>query len=81
MTVYDIQHITVEEMGDPVRYYRIRTVDGYVIKLPIYEENEYKTVAILTPTYDFNTVQIIPISELPEDAVIHGDTGNAAEVM
>ena len=81
MTVYDIPHITVEEMGDPVRYYRINTVEGYVIKLPIYEENEYKTAAILTPTSDFSIVQIIPISELPEGAEIHGDTGNAPEVM
>lgn len=81
MTVYDIPHITVEELGNPVRYYRINTVEGYVIKLPIYEENEYKTAAILTPASDFSTVQILPIGELPEGSYINGDTGNAPEVM
>ena len=81
MTVYDIPHITVEEMGDPVRYYRIRTLEGYVIKLPIYEENEYKTVAILTPSYDFSIVQIIAESDLPGDAVINGDTDKEHETV
>lgn len=73
MIVYEIPNITVEEMGNPVVLYRIRTISGYVIKLPTYEENEYKNVAILSPSYDFSTVQIIAISDLPVDAVINGD--------
>lgn len=73
MNVYEIPNITVEEMGNPVVLYRIRAISGYVIKLPTYEEKEYKTVAILQPNYDFNTVQIIAKSALPADAVIDGN--------
>lgn len=75
ITVYDIQNITVEEMGDPVRYYRIFSEPGYVIKLPEYDENVYKTVAIFTPDYDFSLVQIIAESDLPEGAEICGNVG------
>jgi hypothetical protein len=80
MTVYDIPNITVEEMGSPVRYYRIRTVEGYVIKLPEYPENDYKTVAIFTLDYDFSTVQIIAETDLPEGAEIYGNTDNDHEI-
>lgn len=82
MTVYDIPNVTVEEMGTPVRYYRIRTVAGYVIKLPSYDENIYKTVAVLVPTYDFSTVQIIAETDLPEGAeILGGEDNNDHEVM
>lgn len=74
MTVYDIPNVTVEPMGNPVARYRIRTLEGYVIKLPVYEELEYKTVAILQLNYDFSLVQVLPISELPEGYVINGNT-------
>ena len=76
MTVYDIPNVTVEPMGEPVFRYRIRTLDGYVIKLSAYEELEYKTVAILLRTYDFSLVQIVPIGELPDGYVINGDVCN-----
>jgi hypothetical protein len=76
MNVYDIQNITVEEMGNPVFAYRIRTVEGFVIKLPAYPENVYQTVAILYTDYDFSTVQIIAESDLPEGAEIYGNTDN-----
>jgi hypothetical protein len=79
MTVYDIPNITVEEMGNPVRYYRIFAEPGYVIKLPEYEETVYKTVAIFTLDYDFSTVQIIAESDLPADAEICGNTDNDHE--
>lgn len=81
MTVYEIPNITVEVMGDPAVAYRIRTVSGYVFKLPEYPENVYKTVAILVPTYDFSTVQVIPRTELPEGAEIYGGDNNDHEVM
>ena len=70
MTINEIPNITIEEMGEPVRYYRISAAAGYVIKLPEYEENVYKTVAIFTPNYDFSAVKIMTISELPEDIEI-----------
>ena len=80
MTVYDIPNVTVEEMGNPVRYYRINTIDGYVIKLPTYEENEYKTAAVLLVNSDFSIVQILPISSLPEGAVINGGNDTDHEI-
>lgn len=75
MTVYDIPNVTVEEMGNPVRYHRITTVAGYVIKLPTYPENVYKTVAVFPIGYDYATVQIIAESDLPEGAEIYGNVG------
>ena len=80
MTVYDLQNVTVEPMGNPVARYRITTLDGYVIKLPTYPENVYKTVAILQINYDFSTVQIIATTDLPEGAEIYGNT-DEPEVM
>lgn len=79
MTVYDIPNVTVEGMGDPVRYHKIRTVSGYVIKLPEYPENVYKTVAVFPIGYDYTTVQIIAESDLPEGAEIYGNVGNDHE--
>ena len=82
MTVYDIPNITVEEMGNPVLFYRIRAVSGYVLKLPTYEELEYKTVAVLQPTYDFSLVRVIAESDLPEGAYINGvGDNNDHEIM
>lgn len=80
MTVYDLPNVTVEEIGNPVMGYRIRTIDGYVIKLPTYAENVYKTVVALRATYDFSTVQIIAIEDLPEGYEIQ-DKDIEAEVM
>lgn len=81
MTVYGIPNIencNVRQIGTA---FRIVTNDGWVIKLPEYEENIYSTAVILLESYDFSTVQILPISELPEDAVINGNTDNDHEVM
>jgi CMP-N-acetylneuraminic acid synthetase len=44
-------------------------------------EKEYEQIQKELATYDFSTVQILPISELPEDAVINGNTDNEQEVM
>ena len=78
MTVYEIpniEHCTVTEFANG-GIFRIITNEGWVIKLPSYEENEYSTAVGLLATYDFSTVQILPVSSLPEDAVINGVTGN-----
>lgn len=79
MTVYEIPNVTVEEMGNPVAFYRIRSISGYVLKLTEYDENIYKTVAILLPTYDFSTVQVIAEADLPEGAEICSHMGNNHE--
>ena len=77
MTVYEIPNIencTVEPVGDLAIGYRIRTNDGWVIKLPTYEENVYSTSVALSVSYDFSTVQILPISSLEGDYEINEDT-------
>lgn len=81
MTVYEIpniEHCTVTEVAGG-RMYRIVTNEGWVIKLPEYAENEYSTAVGLMATRDFSTVQILPVSSLPEDAVINGET-NTPEI-
>lgn len=83
MTVYEIpniEHCTVTPMANG-RMFRILTNDGWVIKMPEYAENEYSMGVILPATDDFSVVQILPVSSLPEDAVINGDADNEPEVM
>lgn len=86
MTEQDIRNAlphlaSVEPMGNPVILFRVTTESGYVIKIPTYEELEYKTVGIIYPHFDLNTIQVLPISDLPEGYVINGETGNDHEVM
>lgn len=76
MTVYEIpniEHCTVTEVAGG-RAYRIVADEGWVIKLPEYEENVYSTAVGLMATRDFSTVQILPISSLEGDYEINGDT-------
>lgn len=82
MTVFEvpnIEHCTVTPMANGMAY-RIVTNDGWVIKLPDYAENEYSTAVILMANRDYSTLQILPISSLPEDAVINGET-NKPEIV
>lgn len=76
MTVYDLQHVTIEEVGNPVICYRINTEPGWYIHLPQHEELIYKTAVVLPTSYDFSTVQIVAEADLPEGADICGDTNN-----
>lgn len=76
MTVYEIpniEHCTVTEFANG-GIFRIITNEGWVIKLPEYEENVYSTAVGLRNNYDFSTVQILPISSLEGDYEITGDT-------
>lgn len=78
MTVYEIPNIencTVESMASG-RMYRITANEGWYIHVNGVEGNEnlYKGAVILQATYDFSTVEIVPESELPEDAEICGST-------
>ena len=83
MTVYEIPNIENCTVTPLVNggIFRIITNEGWVIKLPEYEENEYSTAVGLRNTYDFSTVQILPVSSLPEDAVINGVTDNNHEIQ
>ena len=63
----------IEQIGNPLMCFRVTTESGYVIKLPTYEENEYKTVGIIFPTTDLNTIQVLAISDLPDGYVINGE--------
>ena len=77
MTVYEIPNIencTVREIGNPVVIYKINTNEGWVIKLPTYDDNVYSTAVGLNVNFDFSTVQILPISSLEGDYEINNDT-------
>lgn len=81
MTVYEIPNIencNVRQIGSS---YRIVTNEGWVIKLPEYEENTYSTAVFLRETYDFSTVQILPISSLEGDHEINGNITEQPKIM
>lgn len=63
----------IEQIGNPVMCFRVITKSGYVIKLPTYEENEYKTVGIIFPTTDLSTIQVLAIGDLSDGYVINGE--------
>lgn len=79
MTIYDvknIEHCTVEEMGDPVFAYRIMSHEGWYIHLndDVEDtENLYKMGVILMPGYDWSLVEIVAEADLPTDAEIASD--------
>jgi hypothetical protein len=78
MTVYEIpniEHCTVEEIGNPAVMYRITANEGWYIHLNNGIEdtaNVWKTVVAINARIDMSIVQIVPESELPEDAEILG---------
>lgn len=77
MTVYEIpniNHCTVEGIGNPAFMYRIIAHEGWYIHLNDEStENIYKGAVALRTDFDFTKVEIIPESELPEGAEILGD--------
>ena len=81
MSVYDLQHVTIEEVGNPAIGYRINTLPGWCIHLPQHEELMYTTAVLLRADYDFSTVQIVSVNDLPEGAEICGDVNNDHEIM
>lgn len=86
MTVYEIpniEHCTVEPMVGGLMF-RITAHEGWYIHLndgPEDTANVYKGAVILRADRDFSTVEIVPESELPEDAEILGDVPNDTETM
>jgi hypothetical protein len=77
MGVYEIpniEHCTVEPIGNPAIMYRIRTNEGWVIHLPSYADNEYSTAIALLASDDFSVVEILPISSLEGDYEINDET-------
>lgn len=72
MTINELQNVTYESLGNPVVGYRIRANEGYCIHTPQHGENEYARVIVVNAAYDFSTIQVLPIAELPEGAEIHG---------
>lgn len=79
MTVYEIPnigHCTVTPWINGTAY-RIATDEGWYIHLNDGDEgtaNDWKTFVILQATYDFSQVEIRAEVDLPEDAIICGDT-------
>lgn len=84
MTVYEIpniEHCTVTEVASG-RMYRIVANEGWYIHLNDGIEdtaNIYKGAVVLPVNYNFEQVEIIPESELPEGAEILGAGGNETE--
>ena len=71
----NINHCTIEEIGNPAFMYRIIANEGWYIHLNDGIEdtaNVYKGAVVLNTAYDFSKVEIVPESELPEDAEICG---------
>ena len=88
MTIYEIpniEHCTVTPVGNPPVIFRVTAHEGWYIRLNDGNEdnaNVYKTAVALISTYDFSIVQIIPASELPEDAeILGGNTEPNPEIM
>ena len=79
MTVYEIpniEHCTVQEIGNPVAVYRINSHDGWYIHLNDGIEdtvNVWKCAVALSVRYDFSQVEIRAEADLPEGAEIYGD--------
>ena len=80
MSVYDLQNVTVTEIGNPVVMYKIVSDEGYYIHLPSHDPLVFKTAVALRTDYDFSTVQIVAEADLPEDAEILGG-GDDTETM
>lgn len=86
MTVYEIpniEHCDVSPIG--TIGYRIFAHEGWYIHqrdvADGVDENGnptklYRTVALLSTSYDFSLVEITAEADLPENAEICGDTGN-----
>ena len=81
MSVYDLQHVIIEPIGNPAIGYRITTESGWYIHLPQHEEMTYTTAVVLLASYDFSTVQIVAEADLPEGAEIDADVNTDHEVM
>lgn len=71
---YEFEHIaSARAVGDPVRAYAVTMEDGWCIKPPqIADGNVYKTSTYLYSHHDMSLVVIIPVSEIPEGAVVAG---------
>lgn len=80
MTINELQNVTYEAVGNPVVCYRITANEGYCIHTPQHEENSYATVIVVPASYDFSTIQVLLIADLPEGAEIHGG-GNNHEII
>lgn len=82
MTIYEIpniEHCTVIPVGNPPVIYRVSSNEGWYIHLNDGiegGENLYKTAVALNATYDFTQVEIVPESELPENAEICGGSND-----
>ena len=79
MTVYEIpniEHCTVDPVGDPVIGYTITSHNGWYIHINDgFEEgaNIYKTCVALRYDHDWSDVQIVAEADLPPEAEICGD--------
>lgn len=78
MTINEIPNVTYEPVGTVG--YTITANEGYCIHTPQHAENEYTTIIIVPVSYDFSTIEVLLITELPEGAEIHENKNNV-EIM
>lgn len=81
MTINDLQNVTYESFGNPVSAYRITANEGYCMHTPQHEENSYARIIVVRADYDFSTIQVLLIADLPEDAELHGVTTPETETV
>lgn len=78
MTVYEIpniEHCTVEEIGNPAIAYRVTADTGWYIHLNNGIEdtaNIWKGAVVLNANMDMSIVEIVAEADLPEGAEIYG---------
>ena len=78
---HTFEHLTIiREIGNPVIAYAVQTESGWCIRKASFSANVYKTATAIYATDDLDAIEIVQISELPEDAVVNGTT-NRPEVM
>lgn len=70
---YTFDHLASVQLMPGGASYRVKTEEGYYIRKPIFEENEYKTATFLFETEDLTAVEIVAFEDLPEGYVINGD--------
>lgn len=71
MTINKLQNVTYTVIANNIGY-TITANDGYCIHLPTHAEKEYAKMITIPASYNLSKIQVLPISELPEGAEIHG---------
>lgn len=78
MTINDLQNVTYETIGTVG--YRITANEGYCMQTTGHEAHEYTRVIVVPVSYDFSTIQVFLIADLPEGSEVHGGDDDNVEI-